>query len=58
MRGAIPPLPNRPSYRGAQLKHMDKFTFTFRGYWAGHEALCGDDKCNFTVNLNGRDNLG
>jgi len=30
MRGAIPPLPNKPSWRGAQLKkHRDNFTFTF-----------------------------
>jgi hypothetical protein len=29
MSGAIPPLPNTPSLRGAQLKHRDNFTFTF-----------------------------
>jgi hypothetical protein len=29
MIGAIPPLPNMPSWRGAQLKHRDNFTFTF-----------------------------
>jgi hypothetical protein len=29
MRGAIPPLPNTPSWRGAQLKHRDIFTFAF-----------------------------
>jgi hypothetical protein len=28
MRGAIPPLLNTPSRRGAQLKHRDKFTLT------------------------------
>jgi hypothetical protein len=28
MRGAIPPLPNTPSWCGAQLKHRDKFYFT------------------------------
>jgi hypothetical protein len=27
MRGAIPPLPNTPSWHGAQLKHRDNFTF-------------------------------
>jgi hypothetical protein len=27
MRGAISPFPNTPSWRGAQLKHRDKFTF-------------------------------
>jgi hypothetical protein len=26
MRGAIPPLPNTPSWRGAQFKHRDNFT--------------------------------
>jgi len=25
----MPPLSNMPSWRGAQLKHMDKFTFTY-----------------------------
>jgi hypothetical protein len=29
MRGAIPPLPNTPSWRGAHLKHKDNYTFTF-----------------------------
>jgi hypothetical protein len=30
MRAAIPPFPNTPSWRGAQLKkHRDNFTFTF-----------------------------
>jgi hypothetical protein len=28
MRGAILPLPNTPSWSGAQLKHRDNFTFT------------------------------
>jgi hypothetical protein len=27
MRVAISPLPNTPSWRGAQLKNMDNFTF-------------------------------
>jgi hypothetical protein len=27
MCGAIPPLPHMPSWRGAQLKHRDNFTF-------------------------------
>jgi len=33
MRGATPPLPNMPSWCGAQLKtkHKDNFTFTFGG---------------------------
>jgi hypothetical protein len=30
MSGAIPPLPNTPSWRGTQLKHRDKFTFTLQ----------------------------
>jgi hypothetical protein len=29
MSRTIPPLPNTPSWRGAQLKHRDKFTFYF-----------------------------
>jgi hypothetical protein len=30
MSGTIPPLPNMPSRRGAELKkHRDNFTFTF-----------------------------
>jgi len=29
MRGAIPPFPNTPSWRGAQLKHRDNFTFHY-----------------------------
>jgi len=30
MSGAVPPvLPITPSWRGAQLKHRDNFTFTF-----------------------------
>jgi hypothetical protein len=28
MLGAMPPLPNTPSWRGAQLKHTDNFTYT------------------------------
>jgi hypothetical protein len=27
MNGAIPPLPNTPPWRGAQLKYRDNFTF-------------------------------
>jgi hypothetical protein len=27
MRGSLPPLPNTPSWRGAQLKDRDNFTF-------------------------------
>jgi hypothetical protein len=32
MSGAIPPLPNSLSWRGAPLKHRDNFTFTFYLY--------------------------
>jgi hypothetical protein len=28
MSGSIPPLPNTRSWRGAQFKHKEKFTFT------------------------------
>jgi hypothetical protein len=27
MNGAVPPFPNTPPWRGAQLKHRDNFTF-------------------------------
>jgi hypothetical protein len=27
MRGAIPPLPNKPSWRDAQLQHRNNFSF-------------------------------
>jgi hypothetical protein len=30
MSGTIPPLPNTPPWRGAQLKHKNKFTFYLR----------------------------
>jgi hypothetical protein len=30
MHGAVPTLPHTPSCHGAQLKHKDKFTFTFK----------------------------
>jgi hypothetical protein len=29
MSGAIPPLLQSPSWRGAQLKHRDNFSFTY-----------------------------
>jgi hypothetical protein len=28
MHGTIPPLPNTPSWHGAQLKHRDNFAFS------------------------------
>jgi hypothetical protein len=33
MSGTIPPLPNTPSWRGAQLKHRGTFTFIFYWFW-------------------------
>jgi hypothetical protein len=38
MCGAIPPLPNTPSWRGAQLKHRDTFT-TLATYLAHRKPL-------------------
>jgi hypothetical protein len=38
MSGAIPPLPNTPSWRGARLKHRDNFTFTLM-YFPKFSAL-------------------
>jgi hypothetical protein len=29
MSGAVTPFPNTPSWRGAQLKHRNNFTFAF-----------------------------
>jgi hypothetical protein len=43
MRGAIPPLPHTHSWRGAQLKNRDNFTFTlpFNGiHWIQHLYTC------------------
>jgi len=37
MRGAIPPLPQDPSWRGAQLNYKDNSTFTF--LWNGSKKL-------------------
>jgi hypothetical protein len=41
MCGAIPPLPNMPSWHGAQLKHRDNFTF----YWEVVSLLASDYFC-------------
>jgi len=40
MRGAIPPHPNTPSWRGAQLKHRNNFTFTFTREAVSEDILC------------------
>jgi hypothetical protein len=44
MHGAIPPLPNTPSWHGAQLKHEEDFTLTItqRSGWV--EVLL-EEKC-------------
>jgi hypothetical protein len=60
MRGAIPPLPNTPSWSDAQLKkHMDNFTFTrrfttlFRGirHWSLSRARWIQSKLSYPVSL-------
>jgi hypothetical protein len=43
MGGDIPSLPNTPSWRGAQLKHRDNFTFNFIG------LLCIKNTSNFMI---------
>jgi hypothetical protein len=49
MSGAIPRLPNTPSWRGAQLKHRDNFTFTF---FFCSCLICGKSDSNFSLNNN------
>jgi hypothetical protein len=45
MSGAIPPFPNTPSRRGAQLKkHRDNFTFTFLLTTLYKESLITDNR--------------
>jgi len=39
MHGTIPPLPNTPSWHGAQLKHRGNFTFTLTSYIRVHSNL-------------------
>jgi hypothetical protein len=41
MRGAIPPLSNTPSWRGAHLKHRDNFILL---QWLAHLNRTSDDK--------------
>jgi hypothetical protein len=42
MRGAIPPLPNTPSWSGAKFKkHRDNFTFTFQEQHSKKSAFLG-----------------
>jgi hypothetical protein len=40
MSGTIPPLPNTSPWRGSQLKHRNKFTFTFIGDSSKSVILC------------------
>jgi hypothetical protein len=47
MSGAIPPLPNTPSWRFAQLKHRDNFTFTL--CLQGDIHPCADIPPTFSV---------
>jgi hypothetical protein len=44
MRGAIPPLPNTHSWRGAQLKHRDNFTFIIEDL--EHSSRCPQMFCD------------
>jgi hypothetical protein len=46
MCGAIPPLPNTPSWRGAHLKHSDTFTFTLPHLCIGILFL---EVCNYVM---------
>jgi hypothetical protein len=53
IRVAIPPLPNTPSWRGAQLQHRDNCTFTIimlgcldkKNEMGGKCSTHGDGKC-------------
>jgi hypothetical protein len=55
MRRAIPPLPNTPSWRGAQLKHRDDLNLNFKSGYGRHVALrlltkahhCYAEACKF-----------
>jgi len=40
MHGVLPPLPNTPSWRGAKLKHRDKFTLLYLFTYHVHTG-CG-----------------
>jgi hypothetical protein len=47
MSGAIPPFPNTPSWRGAQLTHGDNFTFTFISQQSAH--------CSYRIEISDTD---
>jgi hypothetical protein len=56
MHGAIPPLPNTPSWRGDQLKkkHRDNFTFfkiIFLGSMAHFRKLNPETVCNLVLHV-------
>jgi hypothetical protein len=48
MSGAIPPLPNTPPWRGAQLKHRDNFTFTIEITHSNTEKIIHVSRVNFS----------
>jgi hypothetical protein len=47
MRGAIPPLPNTPSWRGAQIKALEQLyfyvLFIYIGYIDSHDRMSIND---------------
>jgi hypothetical protein len=48
MSGAITLLPHMPSWRGAQLKHRDKFTFIFTICY--HNSFLSNEKIKTQAN--------
>jgi hypothetical protein len=63
MSGETPPLPNTPSWRGAQLKHRDNFTFylyhAMKAYWgvevcSTHTLTSALEGCEWSASLTGR----
>jgi hypothetical protein len=45
IRGAIPPLPTTPPWRGTQLKYRDNFTFTFLTSDTTQRSMKREDNC-------------
>jgi hypothetical protein len=58
MNGSIPPFPNTPPWRGAQLKHRDNFTFTFLWVWNLVSNLRGKPRQTVFENWELRRNFG
>jgi hypothetical protein len=53
MIGAIPPLPDMPSWSGAQLKHRDNCTFLIRSNdWSHNRSSLVEAKKYFPPPLN------